>query len=67
MPSLEVQIIEGGVGDLILVAGEDEDGTPVPLSLTCEVGRDRDDEVVWKKGGKKETFALKDPRRKRIN
>ena len=39
MPSLEVQIIEGGVGDFILVSGPDEKGQPVPLSITCEVAR----------------------------
>jgi hypothetical protein len=65
MPSIEVQIIEGGMGDFILVAGNDKEGNPVPLSLTCEAGRDRDGEVVWKKGAPKETFDLKN--RKRIN
>ena len=65
MPSLEVQIIEGGMGDYILVAGNDKDGKPLPISVTCEVDRDRDGEVIWKKGGKRETFDLKN--RKRIN
>jgi hypothetical protein len=65
MPSIEVQIIEGGMGDFILVAGTDKEGKPVPLSLTCEAARDRDGEVVWKKGAPKETFDLKN--RKRIN
>jgi len=65
MPSIEVQIIEGGMGDYILVSGNDKNGQPVPLSLTCEVGRDRDGEVVWKQGGPRETFNLKN--RKRIN
>ena len=65
MPSIEVQIIEGGVGDFILVSGNDKQGRPVPLSLTCEVSRDRDGEVVWKKGGQRETFDLNN--RKRIN
>jgi hypothetical protein len=65
MPSLEVQIIEGGMGDFILVAGNDKEGKPVPMSLTCEVDRDRDGEVIWKQGGKRETFDLKN--RQRIN
>lgn len=65
MPSIEVQIIEGGVGDFILVAGKDKEGETVPLSLTCEVGRDRDGEVIWKPGGKRETFDLDN--RRRIN
>ena len=65
MPSIEVQIIEGGMGDYILVSGNDKDGKPVPLSLTCEVDRDRDGEVIWKKGGNRETFDMKN--RRRIN
>ncbi len=65
MPSIEVQIIEGGVGDFILVSGNDKEGQPVPLSVTCEVDRDRDGEVIWKKGGSRETFDLNN--RRRIN
>jgi hypothetical protein len=65
MQSIEVQIIEGGMGDFILVNSSDKDAKPVPLSLTCEVARDRDDEVIWKKGAPRETFDLKN--RKRIN
>jgi hypothetical protein len=65
MPSIEAQIIEGGMGDFILVTGNDKDGNPVPLSLTCETNRDRDGEVIWKEGGKRETFNLDN--RARIN
>ncbi len=65
MPSIEVQIIEGGMGDYILVTGADKDGGQVPISLTCESDRDRDKEVIWKASGKRETFDLKN--RKRIN
>lgn len=65
MPSIEVQIIEGGVGDFILVNGDDKDGKPVPMSLTCNVGRDRDGEVIWQADGKRETFDLEN--RERIN
>lgn len=65
MHSIEVQIIQGGCGDFILVAGNDEDGNALPMSLTCEVDRDRDGEVIWKKGGEKETFDLEN--RARIN
>ncbi|QDT31501.1 3-keto-disaccharide hydrolase [Thalassoglobus polymorphus] len=65
MHSIEVQIIEGGVGDFLLVAGKDKDGNALPMSMTCEVDRDRDGEVIWKKGGEKEVFNLKN--RRRIN
>jgi hypothetical protein len=56
MPSLEVQIIEGGVGDFVPVPGPDKNGQPVPLTYTCNVVRDRDGEVVWQKDGPRETF-----------
>lgn len=65
MPSLEVQIIEGGVGDFILVNGPDESGEEVPLSITCHVERDRDGEVVWAPDGKQEVFDAAN--RHRIN
>lgn len=62
MPSIEVQIIEGGCGDFIIVA---DDKVTTPFSLTVESARDRDGEVIWKKGGQRETFDLKN--RKRVN
>lgn len=52
MESMEAQIIEGGVGDVLVVKG----GGDVPLSLTAEVTKDRDGETVWKAGGEKKTF-----------
>jgi len=58
MPAVEVQIIEGGVGDLILVSGSHEDGTPVSPSLTCNVSRDANGEVVWNARGQRESFNL---------
>ncbi len=65
MPSIEVQIIEGGFGDFILVSGQDTAGHEVPLAVTCEVGRDRDDEVIWQDGAPRERFN--ENNRKRIN
>lgn len=65
MPSIEVQVIEGGVGDFLMVGGVDNDGKLVPISLTCNVGRDRDGEVIWQKDGKPET--IKKGNSKRIN
>ncbi len=53
MQSIEAQIIEGGVGDLLVVRGNKED----TLSLTCEVTKDRDGESVWTKGAPKQTFT----------
>lgn len=63
MQSIEVQIIEGGVGDFILVGTRKPDVEPLPISLTATVGRDRDGEVIWQKDGKPETFNRKNPKR----
>ncbi len=65
MPSIEVQIIEGGFGDFILVSGQDTEGKDVPLAATCEVGRDRDGEMIWQDGHPRERFD--ENNRQRIN
>lgn len=57
MASIEFQIIQGGVGDFILVGGKYADGTPITVSLTCEVAHDRDGETVWSRGGERTTFT----------
>lgn len=57
MPSIEAQVIQGGCGDFVMVAGKNADGSPAPLSLTAEVVKDRDGETVWHKGGEKQTFT----------
>ncbi len=57
MSSIECQIIEGGVGDFLVLGGIDNDGTQRTSKLTCEVTKDRDQETVWKKGGEKKTFT----------
>ncbi len=56
MASIECQVIEGGVGDFIIIGGKYVDGSSVPVSLTCEITKDRDGEAVWKKGGKRQVF-----------
>ncbi len=65
MPSIEVQIIQGGVGDFILVNGKDEAGNQIPISLTTNVAKDRDGETIWDPKGEQQTFDLKN--RRRIN
>jgi hypothetical protein len=45
--SHEFQIIEGGVGDYISVAGFTENGEQVRPSLTTTIRKDRDGERVW--------------------
>lgn len=58
MPSIEVQIIEGGVGDFIAVGGPDKSGRRVPISLTCTVGPEKDaaKQAIYKPDGKRQTF-----------
>ena len=56
--SVEAQIIEGGVGDLLVLSGKDpSDGSPVPTSLTASVAKDRDGETVWNPDGEKTSFT----------
>jgi Domain of Unknown Function (DUF1080) len=58
MASIEAQIIEGGVGDILVLSGTDPvTGQPLPTSLSAEITRDRDKEMVWKKGGEKVTIS----------
>jgi len=58
MASIEAQIIEGGVGDILVLSGKDpKTEKPIPVSLTVETTKDRDGERVWKKGGTKETLS----------
>jgi hypothetical protein len=47
MRSVEAQVIEGGVGDIILVAGFDADGTRVTPRISARSGGDRDGEPVF--------------------
>ncbi|WP_298868477.1 DUF1080 domain-containing protein, partial [uncultured Gimesia sp.] len=52
MASIEAQIIEGGVGDILVLTGKDpKTGATIPTSLTSTITKDRDGEKVWKKGG----------------
>ena len=58
MASIEAQIIEGGVGDILVLSGTDPDtGQVLTTSLTAEITKDRDGEKVWKKGGERTTIS----------
>lgn len=57
MTSVECQIIEGGVGDILVLQGRDSNGTVLEAAATCEITRDRDGEAVWTAGGKSERFT----------
>ena len=56
MRSIEAQIIEGGVGDIILVAGFEADGTRITPSVTARAGKDRDGEAVFDPAGEARLF-----------
>ena len=56
--SIEAQIIEGGVGDVLVLTGVDPvTGQVFPTSLTADVATDRDGEPVWKDGGESVTIS----------
>jgi len=50
MASIEAQIIEGGVGDILVLSPKLADGTELTTSLSAEFTLDRDKEKIWKKG-----------------
>jgi hypothetical protein len=56
MRSVEAQIIEGGVGDIILVAGFEPDGTRIVPAMTARARRDRDGEPVFDPNGEEQVF-----------
>jgi hypothetical protein len=57
MRSIEAQVIEGGVGDFILVAGFEPDGSRVQPSLVATAVVDRDGEPVFDPNGPPRPFA----------
>lgn len=58
MASIEAQIIEGGVGDILVLSGKDPQSDEVlTTSLTAEITKDRDGEKVWEKGGERITLS----------
>ncbi len=56
MMSQECQIIEGGVGDFILVGGYDREGKFNVPKLTTTITKDRDGETVYDPKGEEKTF-----------
>ena len=56
--AIECQVMQGCVGDLMLIGGKDADGSPIPLGFTCEAAsqRDRRGWLTWKRGGKRQVL-----------
>lgn len=50
MASIEAQIIEGGVGDILVLSPKLPDGTELTTSVMSEYGLDRDKEKIWTPG-----------------
>ncbi len=57
MRSYEFQIIEGGVGDLLVLGGYEPDGTVQKYFATAAVVKDRDGEPCWSTNGTAQVFA----------
>lgn len=52
MASIEAQIIEGGVGDILVLSGTHPvTGQKYVTELTADITKDRDGEKVWQEGG----------------
>lgn len=64
---IEGQMIEGGSGDILVLAAKAEDGTIAPTRVTAEVRLDRDGEPVWTKGAPQATFPAAGKTMARIN
>ncbi len=56
MHSVETQIIEGGIADIIMVAGWDANGNPLNSSLTSTVVKDRNGANVYSPDGETVTM-----------
>jgi len=48
--SFEANIIQGGMGDLLVLSTKTPEGVPLEYSAVCEFVLDRDKEKCWKKG-----------------
>jgi hypothetical protein len=57
MSSIECQLAQGCVGDLIVIRGEDANKKVIPVALTSDVVLGPDKRPRWKQGGEKRTFT----------
>src|SRR5262249_21324570 len=57
MSSIECQLAQGCVGDLIVIRGKDDKGEVIPVRVTAETERSPDQKRQrWKAGGEVKTF-----------
>jgi hypothetical protein len=57
MASIECQLAQGCVGDLIPIRGKDEKSQPIPVQFKSDVELGSDKKPRWKKGGEAMTFT----------
>jgi hypothetical protein len=57
MSSIECQLAQGCVGDLIVIRGKDGSGQTIPVRLSSEVVVGPDKRPRWMKGGKRVVFT----------
>ena len=59
MTSIECQLAQGCEGDLIVIRGQDKEGTTIPATITSDTIVAADNKTRWKKGGKKTQYSGK--------
>jgi hypothetical protein len=57
MASIEAQIIEGGIGDILVLSPKLPDGSVLTTSVTAEIALDRDKEKIWRRGAPRQTVT----------
>jgi hypothetical protein len=57
MSSIECQLAQGCVGDLIVIRGKDQDGKVIPVTLKAETALGTDKRPRWKEGGEVKEFT----------
>jgi|SRR5579884_3836240 len=57
MSSIECQLAQGCVGDLIMIRGKDDKGEMIPVCVRSEVAPGPDKKPRWKKGGEPTVFT----------
>lgn len=57
MSSIECQLAQGCVGDLIVIRGKDAKGDVIPVAITAETALGTDKRPRWKAGGEPRTFT----------
>ena len=57
MASIEAQIIEGGVGDILVLSPKLADGTVLTSSISAEAGIDANKQTIWSPGAPRRTMT----------